>query len=214
MQAPIIKPIRTKEFSSKQSKYDHCGKLPMRSVILGPSGSGKTILLQNMILDIYRDCFSRIYIFSPSIDVDMTWEPVKDYIEKHMKVKETDEDPIYFDNYDSAALEKIIHTQHKLSEYMKKNDHKKIFQILIVIDDFADDPSFTRHSTLLHALNIRRRHTFITTITATQVLNALSPIIRKNITELYVYRLRNNKELESLIDELSALYDKKTLLEL
>lgn len=36
----------------------------------------------------------------------------------------------------------------------------------------------------------------------------------KNITELYVYRLRNNKDLESLIDELSALYDKKTLLEL
>ena len=34
MQAPIIKPIRTKEFSSKQSKYEHCGKLPMRSVIL------------------------------------------------------------------------------------------------------------------------------------------------------------------------------------
>ena len=52
MQAPIIKPIKTKEFSSKQSKYDHCGKLPMRSPILGRSGSGKTFLLQNMILDI------------------------------------------------------------------------------------------------------------------------------------------------------------------
>ena len=46
------------------------------------------------------------------------------------------------------------------------------------------------------------------------MFNALSPIIRKNITELYVYRLRNNNDLESLIDELSALCDKKTLLEL
>ena len=110
MQAPKIKPIRTKEFSSKQSKYEHCGKLPMRSVILGPSGSGKTIL-QNMILDIYRACFSRIYIFSPSIDVDRTWEPVKDYIEKQMTMKESDENPIYFDNYDSAALEKKHSTQ-------------------------------------------------------------------------------------------------------
>ena len=44
----------------------------------GPSGSGKSILLQNMILDIYEKCFSRIYIFSPSINVDyQTWEPVK-----------------------------------------------------------------------------------------------------------------------------------------
>jgi hypothetical protein len=46
------------------------------------------------------------------------------------------------------------------------------------------------------------------------VFNALSPIIRKNITELYVYRLRNYRDLETLIEELSALYDKKTLLEL
>ena len=167
-----------------------------------------------MILDIYRDCFSRIYVFSPSINVDQTWEPVKEYIEKHMKVEHKDDDPIYFETYEPAALEKIIHTQHKLAEYMKKNTTGKIYQILIVIDDHADDPAFTRHSKLLHSLYIRGRHTFISTITATQVFNALSPIIRKNITELYVYRLRNNKDLESLIDELSALYDKKTLLEL
>ena len=70
---PDIKPIKLKEFETKQSKYEMVPKLPFRSVILGPSGSGKTILLQNMILDIYRDCFSRIYIFSPSIDVDATW---------------------------------------------------------------------------------------------------------------------------------------------
>ena len=99
----------------------------MRSVILGPSGSGKTILLQNMILDIYRDCFSRIYIFSPSIDVDMSREPVNEYKEKHMKVRESDEDPKYFDNYDSGALEKIIHTQDKLSEYMEKEHHRQIY---------------------------------------------------------------------------------------
>ena len=98
----------------------------------------------------------------------MSWEPVKDYIEKHMKVENKDGDPIYFDNYNSSALERIIHTQHKLSEYMKKNDLKKQCPKLIVIDDFADDPSFTRHSELLHALYIRGRHTFISTIAATK----------------------------------------------
>ena len=163
----------------------------MRSVILGPSGSGKTVLLQNMILDIYRDCFERIYIMSPSIGVDYSWTPVKKYIEKTMQVKHTKEDPIYFDHYDPVALEQIIDTQHKVADYMKKQDIKKIYQILIVIDDFADSPQFTRQSKLLRALYIRRRHTFISTITATQVFNALSPIIRKNITELYVYWLRN-----------------------
>ena len=51
-----IEPIKLKEFDVKQSKYDVAPKIPFRSVILGPSGSGKTILLQNMILNIYKNC--------------------------------------------------------------------------------------------------------------------------------------------------------------
>ena len=61
-EAPKIEPIHVQEFTVKQSKYDVCGKLPIRSVILGPSGSGKTVLLQNTILDIYKDCFSIIFV--------------------------------------------------------------------------------------------------------------------------------------------------------
>ena len=80
---PKVEPIQVKEFTVKQSKYDVCGKLPIRSVILGPSGSGKTVLLQNMILDIYRDCFSRIFIFSPSIEVDDVETNQRLYREAH-----------------------------------------------------------------------------------------------------------------------------------
>ncbi len=83
--APKFEPIHVKEFTVQQSKYEVCGKLPVRSISLSPSGSGKTVLLRKMILDIHRDCFSRIFSFSPSIEVDMTWRPVKDYVEKHMK---------------------------------------------------------------------------------------------------------------------------------
>ena len=127
--APDIKPIKIKEYEVKQSKYPHVGKLPIRSLLIGPSGSGKTVLLQNMILDIYRDCFSRTYIFSPSIDVDASWTPVKHYIEHDMKVKNTKEEPIYFDHYDPEALSKIIFTQHAVTEYMKKQGHKKLSNI-------------------------------------------------------------------------------------
>ena len=52
MSYPKVQPIKLKEYTSKQSKYPQCAKLPMRSIVLGPSGSGKTILLQNMILDL------------------------------------------------------------------------------------------------------------------------------------------------------------------
>ena len=211
---PIIKPVKLKEYNVKQSKYSMVGKLPTRALLVGPSGSGKGILLSNMILDIYRDCFSRIYIFSPSINVDMTWEPVKDYINKQMKVKHTDEEPIYFSEYDPEALENIINTQHKIITYMKKQDHHKLYQILIIIDDFADHEQFSRRSKLLNQLYIRGRHNMISTITSTQKFRAIGNIIRINITELYVFRLRNSQDLEAFLEEVSALADKKTLMDI
>ena len=210
---PKIEPIKCKEYTSKQSKYDVVGKLPLRDIILGPSGAGKGILISNMILDIYKDCFDRIYLFSPSIDVDKTWKPVKEYIEKSLKVN-PDKEKIYFDHYDAEALQDIIATQHKVAEHMKQQNYTKIFQILIVIDDFADDPTFSRHSKLLHSLFTRGRHSMISTIVSTQKYRAISNIIRVNATNLYIFRLRNAGDLESWIDEVSAVADKKTLLQL
>jgi hypothetical protein len=35
-----------------------------------------------------------------------------------------------------------------------------------------------------------------------------------NATELYIYRLRNYKDLETFIDEVSAVTDKKTLMQI
>ena len=86
MSIPIVKPAKMKEYEFKQSKYEVAPKIPFSQIVVGPSGSGKTILLQSMILDLYRDCFSRIFIFSSSINVDSVWTPVKDYIEKTLKI--------------------------------------------------------------------------------------------------------------------------------
>ena len=124
--APVIKPIKVKEYTFKQSKYKQCGSLPVRSIILGPSGSGKGILLQNMILDIYKDCFERIYIFSPSINVDHTWQPVKKYISEKI-MKSDDEPEFYYDTYDPESLEKIIDNQKKIVEYQKNKKIQKMY---------------------------------------------------------------------------------------
>ena len=209
-----IKPIKTKEYSVKQSKYDVCGKLPIRSVILGPSGSGKTVLLQNMILNLYKGCFERIYVFSPSVNHDTTWLSVKEYIEDVLDVHETDDEKFYFDHYNAEALERIIQNQTDLIKHMKSKNMKSLYSILIIIDDFADDPSFSRHSKLLHSLYTRGRHSMISTITATQKFNAIHPIIRVNATELYVYRLRNMKDLDTFVEEVSATIPKKTLMQI
>ena len=48
----------------------------------------------------------------------------------------------------------------------------------------------------------------------TTIYKQISPIVRKNMTHLFIYRLRNYGDLESIVDELSAIYDKKTLLQI
>ena len=118
MTTPSLKPIQLKEHTCKQGHYgDIVPKLPMRSMLVGPSGSGKTVLLTNMTLDIYKGCFSKIYIWSPSIEVDQTWKPVKDYIRD--PIKPNDREKCYFDSYDPSELEQIINTQQKVINYQK-----------------------------------------------------------------------------------------------
>ena len=211
-----IKPAANqKQFQVKQSKYKLlCENLPTRALLCAPSGSGKTVLLQQMIMNLYDRCFSRIFIFSPSVNHDSVWEPVKDYIENTLDVHETEEEQFYYDHYDPDALEKIIETQTRLVKHMKAKGQKKLYQILIIIDDFSDAPEFSRKSQLLHSLYTRGRHSCISTITSTQKLNAIHPIIRLNATELFIFRLRNYKDIETFLEETSALLDKKTLLKI
>ena len=216
MSKPIhIKPHPTEQYDVTQSVHDHVGRLPTRSIVLGPSGSGKTILLQNLILDVYRNCFSRIYIVSPSIHVDTVWNPVKKYLfnelnqEMEQKKKQT-----LFEQFDEAKMYEIIETQHKLIDHMKRNKMKRLFQILILLDDVADDKQLCRNSRLLNSLYVRGRHDAISVITSVQYYHTLSPVIRVNATQLYVFKLRNQRDLESLIEALSALASKDEILEL
>ena len=213
MSKPDIKPISVKQYEVKQSRYEQAPKLPCRSILVGSSSSGKGVLLQNLILDIYKDCFERVYIFSPSINVDHTWLPVKSYLDNKIKLSE-DDLPLYYDHYDADSLERIITTQRKIIEHQKSKNVKKLFSIKICVDDFADDPVFSRSSKLLHSLYTRGRHSQISTFIATQKFNALATILRVNADTLYVFRLRNYQDLNTFLDEVSAIVDKKTLLQM
>lgn len=207
-----IKPIiKSDDFYNKQSKYEHIPKLPSRTIILGPSGSGKTNMLANLITNIYNNCFERIYIWSPSLQVDKTYKYIMDYQSKNLQ---TEDDKLYFDEYNEEELEDVINMQQKVIEYQKKQKQKKMFNIAIIIDDFADTKEFLRNSHMLQLLFIRGRHFFISTFILSQKYNILSPIIRINATALMIFKLRNGQELETFLTENSAILDKKKLLKI
>ena len=49
----------------------------------------------------------------------------------------------------------------------------------------------------------------ISTITSTQVYKQISPIVRESITHLFIYGLNKYNDLDSIVEDLSAIYDKK-----
>ena len=87
----------------------------------------------------YRGCFERIIVFSPSVDIDSAWEPVKEYVRVQLGVR--DNEQCFFHEFDHAALEQIVADQHKLTIALKeKKGNKHLFNILILVDDFSDSP--------------------------------------------------------------------------
>ena len=208
---PIIKPINITDYDFKQSKYEHVPKLPFRSIVVASSTGGKTVLIQNLILNVYRDCFARIFIFSPSVHNDPTFVEVKKYQKDNMKVDD-EKEKLYYDTYQPEELEEIINTQRKIIHYMKEQKMKKLHSILIIVDDFADDPKFVRYSKLLHGLATRGRHDAISFCLSVQKYRVLAPIIRLNSSSLYIFKLKNVSELMSFIEENSAIVDKEQLL--
>ena len=79
-----VKLFPSQSYDVKQPRDPAVCRTPSNGILCAPSASGKTVLLVSMILEQYRGCFERVYILSPSIDMDPQWEPVKEYIRKDL----------------------------------------------------------------------------------------------------------------------------------
>jgi len=212
----------TPEYSCRQAVADHLPSVPLRGLILGPSASGKTRAMVDMIVRLYRGCFSRVYVFSPSIDVDRSWDPVKKYSEEELGV-DPQEEKCFFSTWDTGALEEIVSTMQKITEKSKKIGMKRLYSILIVVDDFADQPHIM-HSTrgggaaggsMLNTLAVRGRHLQVSSLISSQKINLVAPTVLVNLSFYMVFRLRSGKELfDSVLYQLSALYSMKQLYEM
>ena len=59
-----------------------------------------------MKLDIYRNVFERVYVWSAAVSVDSNWTPVKKYIQDELKV-DLEKEKCFFDEY-ILELERVI----------------------------------------------------------------------------------------------------------
>ena len=108
------------KYKSKQSTEKDVPQLPMRSLIIGPFASGKTYLLNKLITDVYKYCFERVYIFSQSINLDRTYDPIKD-MQKYIKGED-----LYFETFNEMVLQDIINKHSRTISKLKEEKQNHV----------------------------------------------------------------------------------------
>jgi len=210
---PEIEPLKQPGYSYPQSQTEILPKLPLRALVLGPGSSGKTTMLTRLLVDkaFYGGKFSRIYWLSPSATVDDSLDPLRAYVGR---LQDQETDPTFRDDFDVQFLKDLLARQKRMTEHLKARGAKHRFNICIIIDDHADNPSaMHRAGGILETLYVRARHFGVSTIVSSQKLKLMSPTVRVNLTALFIFRLRNHSDLlDGVIREYSALVDAKTLL--
>ncbi len=173
---------------------------------LAPSGMGKTTTLISMLLGPYRGIFDQIHVFSPSVEIDSAWLPVKEFAD-HL------EGSSFHSEWDEPALRQILDEQRdKIKKLKDAKSKKPLPQVLTIIDDFADRWDVMHSATnILTTLFVRGRHLGSSCWISSQKLTAITSVARVNFRFMLVWRQRNYREIEVLMEELSALYPKQIL---
>ena len=168
---------------------------------LAPSGQGKTTTLISMLLGPYGNIFDEIHVFSPSVDIDSAWGPVRHFA-KGLKASS------FHSEWDEPALREILAKQkQKVKELKDANSKKPLPQCLTIIDDFSDRPDVMHAAgNILTTLFIRGRHFGSSCWLSSQKLTAISTVARVNFRFMLVWRLRNQREVMALMEELAAVY--------
>ena len=127
-----------------------------------------------------------------------------------------DDEQTMWDTWEPKKLEELIERHKKVNQYLKAKKQKKGFCILVLVDDFADaGENVMRSSTnVLTSLFVRGRHTGCACWLLSQKTRVISLICRTNFCWMLIWRMRNAKELTAIIEELDALVDRQTLMEM
>ena len=217
MNRAAIDPGKSIAYRHKQSTMPQLdGVLPLRWLAAGPSGAGKGVTMQNLILKHFRGCWERIYVFSPTAILDKsTWDPVRKYIKEDLNV-DFKKEPAFFTEFDPAVVEAIVQKHSEVVQKQKDRGDRMLFGALVIVDDFGDDASVLHKGggSVLNRLFLSGRHHAISTIVAVQKITLTSTPIRVNATGLLAFKVRNQKEYESIENEVTALVDRKTFREI
>ena len=170
----------------------------------------------SLLMGPYRNVYSRVNVFSPSCveGVDSAWDAWRTHVRINMRVPDSEQ--TMFSTWQPDVLEKLIERHTKVNAHLKATQHNQGFVVLVLVDDWADSGDKVMHSSsnILTSLFVRGRHLGVACWMLTQKLRVISLICRTNFCWMLIWRLRNSKELETIVSEFDALVDRKLLHEM
>ena len=91
---------------------------------IGPSGVGKTTTAISVLVGPYKNCYSRVYVFSPSCapGVDPAWDAWRKHV--RIQVKVPDEGNMW-DKWGPDTWEKITERHKRVNAHLKAKNIKR-----------------------------------------------------------------------------------------
>jgi len=183
-------------------------------LLVAPTFSGKSQCIMSIILKYYRGQFARVWFFSPSTHIDPALKSLRDYLEKMTDQKV---EPLMFEEFDPAKVSAICEEQRSIVESCRKRKVKPP-NVCLILDDLGDraDILCSRRGgpsggSWLTTLACRSRHLHLSVIVSVQKMNMAGLCLRANMRCMCVWRLRNQKEIDMLAEEMSGFYPKETV---
>lgn len=168
--------------------------LPLKSCnygIFSRKGGGKTTLLLNLLMKSespWYKHFKRIYVISPTAKYDPKMKELIDDIGLEQ----------YYETLSNEVLEDIVEKVLALKVKSKKQKH----QFLIVYDDCIH---LLKNCKTANRLATQNRHYNITNVYLLQKYTSyMNPLIRANLDMISFFRTENEKELNSLLEEVNG----------
>ena len=159
--------------------------------MIGSGGSGKSSLLLSMFKSnsYYRKKFDNIWLFVPqSSFMSVLKHPFQDH-------------PAVMHELTIEYLENIYETLNDLKEDCIEND-EPLETSLIIIDDMANVLKDNDLVQVLNKMIIKSRHLSVCWIFTLQSYNLMNLTIRKQFTNLTIFKPKNNKEWDVIAQEL------------
>lgn len=174
---------------------------PFSLGLIGCKGSGKSTFLGN-ILQLYKDFFDDIYVFSPTSKLDPTFKQII----KIMNIPKSH----LIKNFTNIKLKKLFNKISKVNKTKKQQDKVKV---LIIFDDVVSQLNERKCSELIK-LAFNHRHFSVSYVITSQTFKSVFKKMRANFSGWSFWRADNRAELKDIVEEISGMFPKKEFLKL